>query len=76
MLILTAKFLADISWIDDPYTLEQLQSPRMNVSIVRPLVDRLYENQDVSVGMESSYNKDTPLNAKKLTSGTSVLSTC
>ena len=36
--------------LDDPYTLEQLRSPRMNVQIVRPLVDRLYELHDISVG--------------------------
>ena len=36
--------------IDDPYSLEQLKSPRMNISVVRPLVDQLYELQDVSIG--------------------------
>ena len=35
---------------DDPYTLEQLKSPRLNVKIIRPLVDRLYDPKDVSVG--------------------------
>ncbi|KAF2429535.1 hypothetical protein EJ08DRAFT_698251 [Tothia fuscella] len=35
--------------IDDPYTLEQLQGPRINVALVRPLVDRLYDRDDISV---------------------------
>ncbi|KAL2833522.1 hypothetical protein BJY01DRAFT_253486 [Aspergillus pseudoustus] len=35
--------------IDDPYTIEQLQEHRMNIAIVRPLVDRLYTPDDVSV---------------------------
>jgi hypothetical protein len=34
---------------DDPYSLDQLRDPRINVSIVRPLVDRLHELDDVSV---------------------------
>jgi hypothetical protein len=36
--------------IEDPYTLEQLREPRMNVLIVKPLVDRLYDEDDISVG--------------------------
>ena len=36
--------------IDDPYSLEQLRDPRMNMTIVRPLVDKLYELDDVSTG--------------------------
>lgn len=35
---------------DDPYTLVQLRDPRMNALIVRPLVDRLYDPKDCSVG--------------------------
>ena len=35
--------------IDDPYSIEQLRDPRMNVSVVRPLVDRCYEDQDLSM---------------------------
>ena len=34
---------------DDPYSLDQLKSPRMNTSVVRPLVDHLYDPSDVSV---------------------------
>ncbi|KAF2175631.1 hypothetical protein K469DRAFT_701665 [Zopfia rhizophila CBS 207.26] len=35
--------------IDDPYTVDQLKEPRMNILIVKPLVDRLYDEDDVSV---------------------------
>ncbi|KAF2018305.1 hypothetical protein BU24DRAFT_168205 [Aaosphaeria arxii CBS 175.79] len=35
--------------IDDPYSIEQMKEPRMNVLIVKPLVDRLYDEDDVSV---------------------------
>lgn len=38
-----------IASIDDPYTLDQLKSPRMNVAIVRPLLDHLYDADDVSI---------------------------
>lgn len=37
--------------IDDPYSLEQLKAPRMNISVVRPLVEALYETQDLSIGL-------------------------
>ncbi|PQE31329.1 nonselective cation channel protein [Rutstroemia sp. NJR-2017a WRK4] len=40
-----------MSAVDDPYSLEQLRDPRLNVSVVRPLVDRLYDLNDLSVGM-------------------------
>jgi hypothetical protein len=39
--------------MDDPYTMEQLKEPRMNVLIVKPLVDRLYDPDDVSIGKSS-----------------------
>jgi hypothetical protein len=29
----------------------QLRDPRMNLSVVRPLVDKFYEKQDVSMGV-------------------------
>jgi hypothetical protein len=35
--------------IEDPYTTEQLREPRMNVLIVKPLVDRLYNEDDISI---------------------------
>lgn len=35
--------------IDDPYTLDQLQGPRINVALIRPLVERLFDPDDVSV---------------------------
>ncbi|KAE8447580.1 hypothetical protein EG329_010551 [Mollisiaceae sp. DMI_Dod_QoI] len=38
-----------IAAIDDPYSLEQLRDPRMNISVVRPLVDKLYAANDVSM---------------------------
>nr|POE96930.1 calcium channel yvc1 [Quercus suber] len=38
-----------LATIDDPYSLEQLKSPRMNVNVVRPLVDHLYDPDDVSI---------------------------
>lgn len=41
---------ADIGCSDDPYSVEQLKTQRMNISIVRPLVDQLYDMDDVSVG--------------------------
>jgi hypothetical protein len=41
------------SQIDDPYTFEQLQSPRINVAIVRPLIERLYDPEDISTGQSS-----------------------
>ncbi|KAF9878175.1 putative nonselective cation channel [Colletotrichum karsti] len=38
-----------IASIDDPYTLDQLSDPRLNVLIVRPLVDRLYNPKDITI---------------------------
>ena len=38
-----------IASIDDPYSLEQLRAPRINVAIVRPLVDRLWDHEDISI---------------------------
>ncbi|KAK1959663.1 nonselective cation channel [Colletotrichum eremochloae] len=35
--------------IDDPYTLDQLSDPRMNVLIVRPLVERLFHPKDITI---------------------------
>lgn len=35
--------------ISDPYTLEQLRAPRLNTTVVRPLMDELYDLQDVSI---------------------------
>jgi hypothetical protein len=39
--------------IEDPYTMNQLKEPRMNVLIVKPLMDRLYDENDISIGMLS-----------------------
>lgn len=38
-----------INSIDDPYSTEQLRAPRINVAIVRPLVNRLWDAKDVSI---------------------------
>jgi hypothetical protein len=38
-----------VNSIDDPYSLEQLRAPRMNLLVVRPLVDQFYGMQDVSI---------------------------
>ncbi|KAK3706807.1 hypothetical protein LTR37_012486 [Vermiconidia calcicola] len=38
-----------IASIDDPYSNDQLKSPRMNTAVVRPLVDHLYDPDDVSI---------------------------
>ncbi|KAL8756972.1 MAG: hypothetical protein Q9199_002562 [Rusavskia elegans] len=38
-----------IDHIDDPYSLEQLRAPRMNILMVRPMVDRLYALNDISI---------------------------
>ncbi|KAJ4348176.1 uncharacterized protein N0V89_009548 [Didymosphaeria variabile] len=35
--------------IEDPYSMEQLKEPRMNVLIVKPLVDRLFDDEDISI---------------------------
>ncbi|KAF4635497.1 hypothetical protein G7Y89_g2606 [Cudoniella acicularis] len=43
-----------INAIDDPYSIEQLRDPRMNISVVRPLVDKLYDLNDVSVDRDPS----------------------
>ena len=35
--------------MDDPYTLDQLKAPRLNNLVVKPLVDKLYNPDDLSV---------------------------
>ncbi len=40
-----------ISIVEDYLTLEQLRDIRLNISVVRPLVDKLYELNDISIGM-------------------------
>ncbi|MCJ1470648.1 hypothetical protein MMC07_009294 [Pseudocyphellaria aurata] len=46
---LYARAVADPILSDDPYTAEQLKAPRMNKLLVRPLVDQLYNPNDISV---------------------------
>lgn len=41
---------------DDPYDKTQLMGPRMNVAVVRPLVDHLYDPDDISVGRYICYS--------------------
>ena len=38
-----------IASLDDPYSLDQLRAPRINVSVVRPLVNKLWDIRDVSI---------------------------
>ncbi len=35
--------------IEDPYSQEQLRAPRINVAVVRPLVNRLWDHEDISI---------------------------
>lgn len=39
-----------ISVVEDYLSLDQLRDVRINVSVVRPLVDKLYEQDDISIG--------------------------
>lgn len=39
-----------ISIVEDYMTLEQLRDLRINISVIRPLVDQLYELDDISIG--------------------------
>ncbi|KAB8338871.1 hypothetical protein FH972_021815 [Carpinus fangiana] len=38
-----------IQGISDPYSLEQLRAPRLNTTVVRPLVETLYDLHDISI---------------------------
>ncbi len=42
-----------ISIVEDYLSLDQLRDVRINVSVVRPLVDKLYEMDDISIGVWS-----------------------
>jgi hypothetical protein len=39
-----------IAIVEDYLTLDQLRDVRINISVVRPLVDKLYELDDISIG--------------------------
>ena len=39
--------------VDDSYTLESFRAPKLNALLVRPLVDRLHDPEDISIGMIS-----------------------
>jgi len=43
-----------ISVVEDYLSLDQLRDVRINVSVVRPLVDKLYEQDDISIGKDCS----------------------
>ena len=43
------------SVVDDYLSLEQLRDVRINVTVVRPLVDKLYDLDDISIGMDFSF---------------------
>ena len=47
--------------------MEQLRDPRMNVSVVRPLVDRCYEDRDLSMGVFAFSGSDVFKGAWQLT---------
>ena len=38
-----------IASIEDSYSLDQLRAPRINVAVVRPLVQRLWNHEDISI---------------------------
>lgn len=40
----------DNVYIDDPYTIEQLNTPSMVVARVLPLVDEFYSSEDITTG--------------------------
>jgi hypothetical protein len=50
-----------ISIVEDYLTFEQLRDLRLNISVVRPLVDKLYELDDVSIGKPRSPNHHVSL---------------
>lgn len=46
-----------ISIVEDYMSLEQLRDVRINISVIRPLVDQLYEMDDISIGMSSGSSR-------------------
>lgn len=51
---------------DDPYDIAQLKSPRMNTTVVRPLVEHLYDPNDVSIGISCRTSARLFLNPSSL----------
>lgn len=39
-----------VSIVEDYMSLEQLRDVRINISVIRPLVDKLYDLDDISIG--------------------------
>lgn len=48
-----------IAIVEDYLTFEQLRDLRLNISVVRPLVDKLYELDDISIGMPPQPSRGT-----------------
>lgn len=46
-----------IDSLEDPYSLDQLRAPRINASVVRPLANRLFDLNDISVAYCLLVNK-------------------
>ena len=48
---MTTRFVVyDNGYIDDPYTIEQLNAPSMVVARIVPLVDEFYNSKDITIG--------------------------
>lgn len=43
--------------VEDPYSLDQLRSPRFNIQIIRPLVNQFYKLNDISIVYSLMVNK-------------------
>ncbi len=45
-----ASVVYDNVYLDDPYTVEQLNAPSMIVARIQPLVDEFYNPKDITTG--------------------------
>ena len=45
-----ASVVYDNVYLDDPYTVEQLNAPSMIVARIQPLVDEFYNSKDITTG--------------------------
>lgn len=66
-----------IAIVEDTLTVEQFRDVRINLNVVRPLVDKLYALDDISVGMTSDeeyLTRTLTMELRELTSLTSLLS--
>jgi hypothetical protein len=48
-----------VSVVEDYLSIDQLRDVRINVSVVRPLVDKLYEQDDISIGKKENEQNNT-----------------